>query len=165
MACGLFCLFWSLSHVQLFYNPMDCSPPGSSTHGILQAKILKWVAMPSFRGSFWPRDLMSPALAGRFFTTEPRGKPLAQIEKFCLIFYIRSLYDSEMMQMGLRASGKWHRNSSLTTKFWNVSVTSFHELDHIRNSYTNMTLTYLLSWMGEKFLVLKPFHWLQPCYP
>ena len=33
-------------------NPMDCSPLGSSVHGILQARILEWVAMPSSRGSF-----------------------------------------------------------------------------------------------------------------
>ena len=31
---------------------MGCSPPGSSVHGILQARILEWIAMPSFRGSF-----------------------------------------------------------------------------------------------------------------
>ena len=37
-------------------DPMDCRPPGSSIHGILQARILKWVAMPSSRGSSWPRD-------------------------------------------------------------------------------------------------------------
>ena len=35
---------------------MDCSPPGSSVHWILQARILEWVAMPSFSGSSWPRD-------------------------------------------------------------------------------------------------------------
>ena len=33
---------------------MDCSPPGSCVHGILQARILKWVTMPSFRGSSNP---------------------------------------------------------------------------------------------------------------
>ena len=38
-------------------DPMDCSPPGSSVHGILQARVLKWIAMPSSRGSSWPRDL------------------------------------------------------------------------------------------------------------
>ena len=38
-------------------DPMVCSPPGSSVHGILLAKMLKWVAMPSSRGSFQPRDL------------------------------------------------------------------------------------------------------------
>ena len=36
-------------------DPMDCSPPGSSVHGILQARILEWVAMPSSRGFFWAR--------------------------------------------------------------------------------------------------------------
>ena len=37
-------------------NPMDCSPPGSSAHGILQARILEWVTIPSCRGSSRPRD-------------------------------------------------------------------------------------------------------------
>ena len=57
-------------------NSMDCSPPGSSVHGILQARILKWVAIPSSRGSSQPRDQThlshiswSPASAGRFFAT------------------------------------------------------------------------------------------------
>ena len=60
-------------------NPMDCSPPSSSVHGILQARILECVAMPSFRGfsdpGIEPASLTSPALAGGFFTTEPLGKP------------------------------------------------------------------------------------------
>ena len=54
-------------------DPMDCGPPGSSVHGILQARILVWVAVPSSRGSSLPRiepvALMSPALAGGVFTT------------------------------------------------------------------------------------------------
>ena len=37
-------------------NPMDCSPPGSSIHGILQERILDWVAIFFSRGSSWPRD-------------------------------------------------------------------------------------------------------------
>ena len=57
-------------------NPMDCSPPGSSVHGISQARILEWAAMPSSRGSSLLRDrTTSPALAGRFFTTKLPGKP------------------------------------------------------------------------------------------
>ena len=32
-------------------NPMDCSPPGSSVHGILQVRIVEWVAIPFSRGS------------------------------------------------------------------------------------------------------------------
>ena len=51
-------------------NPMNHRPPGSCVHGILQARILEWVAMPSSRGSSQPRDqlesLMFPALAGGF---------------------------------------------------------------------------------------------------
>ena len=41
----------SLQSCLTLCDPMDCSPPGSSVHGILQARILEWVAMPSFRGS------------------------------------------------------------------------------------------------------------------
>ena len=37
-------------------NPMDCSPPGFSVHGILQARILEWVAISFSRESFQPRD-------------------------------------------------------------------------------------------------------------
>ena len=37
-------------------SPMDCSPPGSSVHGIFQARILEWVAISYSRGSSWPRD-------------------------------------------------------------------------------------------------------------
>ena len=50
-------------------NPMGCSPPGSSVHGILQARIWEWVAMPSSRGSSQPRDRSRVSCtAGRFFT-------------------------------------------------------------------------------------------------
>ena len=41
----------SLSRVQLFVTPMDCSPPGSSVHGTSQARILEWVAISYSRGS------------------------------------------------------------------------------------------------------------------
>ena len=50
-------------------NSMDCSPPGSSVHGILQARILEWVAMSSSRGSSQPRDHTQVYhIAGGFFT-------------------------------------------------------------------------------------------------
>ena len=45
-----------LSRVQLFCNRMDCSPPGSSVHGVPQARILEWVAISSSKGSSRPRD-------------------------------------------------------------------------------------------------------------
>ena len=49
------CMLTCFHCVQL-YDPMDCSPSGSSFHGILQARILEWVAMPFSRGSSWSRD-------------------------------------------------------------------------------------------------------------
>ena len=62
---------WSVSQ--------SCSPPGSSVHGILQARIPEWVTMPSSRESPQPRDrthvTCSSCIAGGFYTTELLGKP------------------------------------------------------------------------------------------
>ena len=50
-------------------DPVDYNPPGSSIHGILQARLLEWVAMPFSRGSSQPRDwTLVSCIAGRFFT-------------------------------------------------------------------------------------------------
>ena len=46
----------SLQSCLTLCNPVDCSPPGFSVHGILQARILEWVAVPSSRGASWPKD-------------------------------------------------------------------------------------------------------------
>jgi len=62
---------------------MDCSPPGSSVHGILQAKILEWVAIP-----FWDlpnpgTEPRSPALQiGSLLSEPPEEAPGSSIEKF-----------------------------------------------------------------------------------
>ena len=57
---------------------MECSLPGSSVHGISQARVLEWVAI-----SFSSCDLgirpTSPSMAGEFFTAEPPGKPLSSL--------------------------------------------------------------------------------------
>ena len=53
------------------YEPIDCSPPGSSVHGILQAWILEWVAISFSRGSSQHRDRLQVAcIAGRCFKAE-----------------------------------------------------------------------------------------------
>ena len=58
------------------FDLTDYSPPGSSVHGIFQARILEWVAMPSSRGSSQPRDQTHVScVAGRSFTTEPPERP------------------------------------------------------------------------------------------
>ena len=55
----------SLNHVQLFCGPMECSLPGSSVHGIFQARILEWVAISFSRGSSPPRDRTQVSCIGR----------------------------------------------------------------------------------------------------
>ena len=70
---------------------MDCSPPDSSVHGILQARILEWVAIPSSRGPSQPRDrTCMSCFAGGFFTTEPQGKP-QMLCMMCIISSVQSL--------------------------------------------------------------------------
>ena len=58
------------------YNPTDWRPPGSSVHGILQARAMEWILIPFSRGSSWPRDqTWVSCIAGRFFTIWATGKP------------------------------------------------------------------------------------------
>ena len=62
---GTYCSFLSLCCVRLFVTPMDCSPPGSPVHGILQARMLEWVAIPFSRGSSRPRERTCVSCTGR----------------------------------------------------------------------------------------------------
>ena len=69
-----------LSHCSwlTFCNPMDCSLPGSSVHGILQVRILEWVAIPFSRGSSRPMDQTQVSCrVGRYFTIWVTEKPVA----------------------------------------------------------------------------------------
>ena len=64
---------WLLQSCQTLGDPTDCSLPGSSVHGILQARMLEWGAVPSSRGPARPRDRTQVSyiscMAGGFFTT------------------------------------------------------------------------------------------------
>ena len=70
-------------------NPVDCSPPGPSVHGILQARILEWLPFPP------PGDLPNPeikprlpAFKGRFFTAEPPGKPTLSLQGHQILLHV-----------------------------------------------------------------------------
>ena len=70
-ALVVFVLGWCLSHQVMSdsCDPMDCSPPASYVHGILQARILEWVTISFSRGSSWPRDwTWISCITDRFFT-------------------------------------------------------------------------------------------------
>ena len=78
-------------------DPMECSLPGSSVHGILQARILEWVAMPSSRGSSWPRDWTCisclPARGGESSTTSTTWEALKMLtEDYRSAFWIRIVH-------------------------------------------------------------------------
>ena len=72
-------------------EPVDNSQPGFSVHGILQARILGWVSMPSSRGSSWPGDrttsLMSPPLAGGFFSSSSKMTEMFRLSWSLLIHF------------------------------------------------------------------------------
>ena len=73
------------------YDPVDCSPPGLSVHGTLQARILGRVVMLFSRKSSWPRDqthvTVSPASAGRFFTTSATWEAQFQVYNIVIQYF------------------------------------------------------------------------------
>ena len=77
-------------------DPKDCSLPGSSVHGILQARILEWVAIPSSRGPSQPRDQTHISglfyIAGGFFTHQAIKRSNWQKDSKLEIHYISYLY-------------------------------------------------------------------------
>ena len=84
---------------------LDYSPPGSPVHGILQGRILGWVAVPSSRGSSWPRDQtqVSHIAGGFFYHLSHQGSPL------CLP---ASLYCDLRRKQPSRTSGGQRRGQS-----------------------------------------------------
>ena len=69
-----------------FCDPMDCSLPGSSVHGIFQARVLEWVAISFSRGSSWPRDrTLVSCIACRCFTVWATRE--AQIQKITYLLF------------------------------------------------------------------------------
>ena len=70
-SCGSYTLKWSevAQSCLTLYDPMNCSLPGFSVHGVFQARVLEWVAISFSRGSSWPsgRTQLS-CIAGRHFT-------------------------------------------------------------------------------------------------
>ena len=100
MAFSLVCSFMLLCmHAQSLQSrptlcdTLNCSPSGSSLHGILQARILEWVAMPSSRESSQPRDWTRVScIAGGFFTAEPLRKSFILLSSTQLYGYTTNYF-------------------------------------------------------------------------
>ena len=70
-------------------DPMDCSLPGSSIHGIFQARVLEWVAISFSRGSSRPRDRTQVShIVGRCFTNWATREALLSLEREALMSYM-----------------------------------------------------------------------------
>ena len=81
---------------QLFGTPWTCSLPGSSVCGILQARILEWVAISFSRVFSLPRiEPWSPALQADFLTPEPPGEPLTMLSS-CLFGIAVTMQTNEL---------------------------------------------------------------------
>ena len=74
-------------------NPIDCSLPGSSVHGILQGRILEWVALLFSRGSSQLRDwIWVFSIAGRFFTVAGIGEALCVLWGYVISFHAQNFW-------------------------------------------------------------------------
>ena len=105
----------SLQWCLILRNSMGHSPPGSSVHGILQARIQEWVAMPSSKRSFQSRDqICISCIAGGFFTTEPLGKPWLCLGEL-LVKLIMSFQNQSSIKVSI--SGAWKRQMYLERWF------------------------------------------------
>ena len=96
-----YCLVTKSGPANSFATPWDCSPPASSVHGILQARILKWVAISFSRGSFWPKDWTHDSCIGRWIlyhwaTWEAQSIQIHFTQKFH--FYTSVLWNSQKCQ-------------------------------------------------------------------
>ena len=68
---------WPTQSRLTLWDPLDCSPPDFSVHGILQARILEWVAISFSRASAWPRaPTQASWITSGILTTEPRVEPV-----------------------------------------------------------------------------------------
>ena len=101
-----------------FCDPMDCSLPGFSVHGIFQARSLEWVAMPSSRGSSWSRDWTHVSCIVRcilYHWTVLPGKP--PMQEAWVQTLIRELISLNAAWCGQKKTEKHHRNWRL----WSVT--------------------------------------------
>ena len=89
-------------------DPMDCSLAGSSVHGILQTRFLKWAAIPFSRGSSWPRDWIW--FSCRFFTTSAAREVNSEASQISFPSTVPQRYKTTSGELELRdLEGHWSR--------------------------------------------------------
>ena len=124
---------YSLSPAWLFWNPKNCSPPGSSAHGISQARILDWVAISFFRGSslkIEPRDRTRVScITSEFFTTEPWGQPsLVLVVEYIFLTWLCVLLQHLIFWCKISSQGEKGGWDELGYWDWHMHTTVDREL-------------------------------------
>ena len=95
-------------------DPMDCSLPGSSVHGIFQAVVLEWIAISFSKGSSQPRDRTQVScIVDRHFTVWPTGKSIYFSAKMGIIMVPTSATQVVLLGKNLPASAGDGRDASL----------------------------------------------------
>ena len=107
-------------------KPLDCSLPSSSVFRIFQTKILEWIAIFSFSGSFLPRDWTCiycvSCIAGKFFTTESSGKPVYVCAHVPIYVCVLDMWPADISWLEL-------------LRFFIHTIVSFANKDHINSSF------------------------------
>ena len=136
-------------------DPVDHSLPGSAIHGILLARILKWVAMPFSRGSSQPRvwtcQLTLPALSGEFFTTSTTWEAcildnLYTNKKF-LEDNFKTTATSKKWDKGL--TKEWTRDFLLNNHWWCAYCRQSHSW-----SFCILSTSQILALRNKRILVV-----------
>jgi len=139
-------------------DPMVCSPPGSSVHGILQARILKWVAMPFSRGSSRPRNRMwVSCIAGSFLTDWAMRESFTHIYPLYFQIYIPNLSPVYCLSSSTRYYNSWtvyHSSSNLASQEF-VCHTVITEMFKIDICWTFKTFSIKSWWLYPE--------WCKPC--
>ena len=110
----------SVTSVMSLWGPMDCSPPGSSVHGILQVRILECVAMPFFREPSQPRDwTLLHLLHCRqiLYPLSHLGTPLSVLTRDQILFPAHVLHDDTPLSSLHERKWKWS-HSVVSDSLW-----------------------------------------------
>ena len=134
---------WKFAQLCLtFCNPVDYSLPGSSVLGILQARILEWVAVPFSRGSSQPRDQTHVScIAGRFFTDWPSR----EVPVYMYHIFIHSSVDGHSDCFHVLAIGNSAAmNTGVHVSFW-IVLSGYIPRSGIAGSYGSSVFSFLRS--------------------
>ena len=124
----------SLQSCLILCNSMDSIPPGSSIHGINQARILEWVVMPSSRGSSWPRDR---TCIGRQVLYQE-----CHLGSLFLILWLNNSYNMKLWLQNIYWAGSFNNLISISPYFsYFLSLNLLHQLTwwnkNIRKSFAS----------------------------